>query len=60
MVSAFGVDSILPPVCILAITVPIGTTALTSNKISVMVPAVVEGISLSTLSVAISSNVSSN
>ena len=44
---------------IFAITVPIGTTLFTSNNISVITPSAVEGISLSTLSVAISNNVSS-
>ena len=52
--AAFAVELIL------AITVPIGTTAFTSNKISVIIPSVVEGISLSTLSVAISKSVSSS
>ena len=43
-----------------AITVPMGTTALGSYKISITFPATVDGISLSTLSVAMSNKVSSN
>ena len=48
------------PTCILAITVPIGTTSFSANKISFKTPAVVLGTSLSTLSVAISKTASSN
>ena len=54
-----GADSGLP-VSMRANTAPIGTTSFTPNKISAILPAAVEGTSLSTLSVAISSTVSSN
>ena len=48
------------PVSMRATTAPIGTTSFTLNKISAILPAAVDGTSLSTLSVAISNTVSSN